>query len=71
MGHSLHLYIQSQYEVKIKISALRIHRDLTVRIYSQTARTREEMDTRTKNWFQEIINKIQEFDNFSSSILDG
>ncbi len=60
-------------DIEFKINASRkreeIIRDLTMHITSRIARTRDVMDTKTKNWFQEIINKIQEYDNFSQALF--
>ena len=66
-------YADIEFNIKIIASRSReeIRRDLVMHIHSRIARTREELDTNTKTWFQKIIKKVQEFDNFFSNILNG
>jgi hypothetical protein len=71
-GHE-NTYADIEFNIKIIASRSReeIRRDLVMHIHSRIARTREELDTNTKTWFQKIIKKVQEFDNFFSNILNG
>ncbi len=59
-------------ELKFKLgtttSRLSYEESLLVRIHSRETRTSEEMDARTRNWFQQGVNWIEELDNFLADL---
>jgi hypothetical protein len=56
--------LELKFKLRATTSRLNYEEGLVVRIHSRKARTSEEMDARTRDWFQQGVNWIEALDNF-------
>jgi len=64
---------QAEIEYRIKLNSSRfrqeIRRDFVFKVFYQIPRETSDMNTLTIKWFEDIIDKIQEFDDLTKTIL--
>jgi hypothetical protein len=56
--------LELKFKLRQSLGRLTYQEDLTLRIHSRQARTSEEMDAETSDWFRQSVSRVEELDRF-------
>lgn len=60
--------LELKFKLRTATSRLNYEESLVVRIHSREARTSEEMDTQTGDWFQRNVSRVEALDDFVAAL---